>query len=121
MEMMSLPSVEIMWKLQKSCGVLVETMWCQHGNYVVSTWKPHGVHLETTWCPHLKPCGVQTMCPCGNHETDMKTTRKPQICSFQANFKPQSRQAMEITLFPHEMTLFSSCVGSPWKGHHFHP
>ena len=28
MEVMSFPSVEIMWKPQKSCYVLVETMWC---------------------------------------------------------------------------------------------
>ena len=85
--------------------------------------------FETMWCPHLKSHGV--------HMETMEMTWRQQgnhkICSFQANFKPQSRQAMETTWFPHEtdiisthgndveMTLFPSCGVSPWKGHHFLP
>ena len=43
--------------------------------------KPHGVHMETM---------EMTQRQQGNHE----------ICSFQANFKMQLRQHMEMTLFP---------------------
>ena len=87
-------------------------------------WTPHVVRLSTlgtTWCPY------------GNHCNDMEQQGDNNICSFQANLRPQSRQAMETTGFLHdtniiyihgndvEMTLFSSCGASPWKGHHFYP
>ena len=33
-------------------GIHLETIWCSHGNHIVSTWKPHGVHADMTWFLH---------------------------------------------------------------------
>ena len=67
---------------------MLVSMWFP-GHHVVST-------FEITGCLYLKSHGV--------HMETMEITQRQQenheICSFQANFKPQLRQHMETMWFP---------------------